>query len=302
MRTRAIPAALLVAMATACASQPRPCRDGADGVVFLGQPPMFVGVSSDCWEPMVADLRSWSDAVAGRVVYGPWLSRDGRGAIVQGSREGTSVLWYLRRDGDRWASAACLSFDGMVAGASLSIDGRFGAAVTVLEGVLRPVRVDLRSGAAQVLPAELDRDRNDVCLSSDGSRIAFVDRSHVLAVWEEQPGAGFRRVATWTVTAQDRPVCFLDDGRLAVQFGWDFVEPSFVCLLGTNGSAETVFELPQDRAPLVLSPDGATLVFRDGSLWWQGGWSYGALRRDGRERRFDGPTGYRARACWTTRR
>jgi hypothetical protein len=257
-----------------------------------------VGLATGCREPYADDLVALEAAAGIDARYGPWLSRDGTAAIVQGLKDGDEVLWYGRRTGDQWATVITLPHEGMVAGVSLSADGRFAAASTVVAGgAIRPVRVDLQSGRTVLLEGDIDADRNAICLSSDGTRVAFMDRSMTIAIWEARPDGTFSRAFACEATSYDRPVGFLDDGRLAIQHGWDFKQPSTVAFVTADGAEETAYSLPLGRAPLALSPDGSTLVFRDGSLW-AGSWSYGTLRRDGSERQLDVPSGYHATACW----
>ena len=293
---------LAAATATAgCPSSPAPCTTpGEEGALLIAdRDPVFVGLRTGCIESYAQDLAALA-AVAGLdpvARYGPWLSRDGTGAVLQGWKNEVKVLWYGRRAGDSWTTAAVLPYGATdTKGVSFSADGRFAAATTGVAG--DAIRADLATGRTHVFDDVLDSGRSQVCLSPDGARVAYVDQAEVLVVWDCSREEGFRRTLKRTLTYDDKPVGFLDDGRLAVQYGWDYKMPSVVRFLSPDGVEEAAFSLPLGRAPLVLSPDGSTLVYRDGSLW-NGEWSYGAIDRSGREREFDLPSEFRDSGCWT---
>ena len=298
-------AVLGVAVVTAgCPSSPAPCTTpGEEGALLIAdRDPVFVGLRTGCRESYAQDLAALA-AVAGLdpvARYGPWLSRDGTAAILQGWKGGVEVLWYGRRAGDTWTTAAVLPYGACdTAFVSFSADGRFAAATTeVAGGAIRAVRVDLATGRTHVFDDDMYPERSQVCLSSDGARVAYADKAIVLVVWDCAQEEDFRRTLKRALTFNDKLVGFLDDGRLAVQYGWDYKMPSVVRFLSPDGVEETAFSLPFGRAPLLLSPDGSMLVFRDGSLW-AGAWSYGVIDRAGREREFDLPSEFREAGCWT---
>ncbi|MDQ3169667.1 MAG: DPP IV N-terminal domain-containing protein, partial [Acidobacteriota bacterium] len=222
------------------------------------------------------------DAAKGRPAYTQLTARNGKSSWPMWSADGGSLFFMSDRDGAEnlwWRAAApggnerkLTTFGGgRLLWPSISHDGRriafereFGiwtvdVAADGTAGPARPVSI-ARRGA--VTGPDIERLRstsqfNDLALSPDGKKMAFVSRGEIFAAGAREGGDAAR--VTFTAGIESSPVWTPDSRRLAYVSAREG-EPRIYLYDFATASERALTAGGGDRGP-AFSPDGTKLAF-----------------------------------------
>lgn len=200
----------------------------------------------------------------------PMWTADGRALYFVSDRGGAQNIWMRPVGG---AARPVTSFqDGRVLWPSISYDGR----AIVFERDFRIWRLDVASGAAHEIPVTLrgapaglatehltlTSDLQELALSPDGKKVAFIVRGEVFAAPAKEGGDAARITTT---PANETGVAWSPDSRRIVYVS-DRDGPQHIYLydFATRTESRLTNDARSDVSPR-FSPDGTMLAFeRDG--------------------------------------
>lgn len=204
----------------------------------------------------------------------PMWSADGRTLYFMSDRSGAQNIWKKQPGGP--ATQITQFRDGRVVWPSISYDGR----MIVFEHDFQIWKLDTASGRSEAVqitrrgvPAgpsvdhlRLTDQLQDLALSPDGKKVAFVVRGEIFAASSTDGGDAAR--VTNTPAAESQPAWSPDSRRLAYISDRDGAAHVFLYDFGTGTETQLTRDTRSDDTPR-FSPDGKLLAFeREGHELW----------------------------------
>jgi hypothetical protein len=245
-------------------------------------PALVAGIHEDVMDTHLDELAETLRRDGAKIVWGPWMSRNGSTAAYRIWKGWVQELWIGRRTAEGWRPAATLPFTdttGMQRCVSLSADGTrafvIGCVSTATDRDANdhPVWIDLVNGGRVVLDDFID---DDVAISPDGQAVAYISHQRVLKMLRRVSDRDFAVQWDQRVTYYDQLIGISDSDGVLMQRGVKEDQESTLELIDRGGSARVLGQLPRARVALAVDRTGSRFVFRDGTRWempWR--WRYG---------------------------
>lgn len=225
---------------------------------------------AEIWLVREGETPSYARFATGGKNAWPMWTPDGSTLVWVSDRSGTENLWLAPREGGD-AERVTGFDDGRVLWPSMAarvpvvaFERDFGIWTwDARTGETAPVPVTLRgvSEAPRARTEERDDDVDDLVLSPDGEKVAFLTRGEVFAASAEEGGDAVR--ITWTPEAEEDPV-WTGDSRGLVYVSRREGAPNLVHYNFGTREERALTEGDVSKGRPVLSPDGARVAYRRG--------------------------------------